>query len=75
MTMKMPPKNLLNALNENKNSIYVWVMTRKGVRCSMKVSYPDAMEWVIQVAKNENGDVPYFINGHDVFLGDISYMI
>ena len=67
--MKMPPKKLLDALNDNKNSIYVWVPINATDRQSIRVSFAEAMEWVIQVSKRHNGNVPCTIGANVVFLG------
>lgn len=69
--MKNPPKILLDALNDNKNAIYVWVPINKTTRQSIRVTFPDALEWVIQVTKQNNGVVPYFIGTNEVFLGSV----
>jgi hypothetical protein len=69
--MKMPSKDLLNALNNNKQNIYVWVPVNATTRQSIRVSFAEAMEWVIQVSKQHDGVVPYFIGLDEVFLGSI----
>jgi hypothetical protein len=68
---KMPPKVLLDALNDNKNAIYVWVPITKTVRRPIRVTYPEAMDWVIRVAKENNGVVPYCIGTNEVFIGSV----
>jgi hypothetical protein len=67
---KMPPKVLLDALNDNKNAIYVWVPFTKYTRQQIRVSFSEAMEWVIQVSKQNDGIVPYFIYPDNVVLGN-----
>jgi hypothetical protein len=69
--MKMPPKVLLDALNNNKNAIYVWVPVKVDERRSIRVTYPEAMDWVIRVAKENNGVVPYCIGTDEVFIGSV----
>ena len=67
---KMPPKVLLDALNDNKQNIYVLVPITRTTRQSIRVTYSDAMEWVIQVSKQHNGIVPFsFGTNNEVFLG------
>lgn len=68
--MKKPPQILLDALNDNRNAIYVWVPINKTTRQSIRVTYADAIEWVIQVTK-QNQSVPYFIGTNEVFLGSV----
>ena len=65
------PKILLDALNANKNSIYVWVRVTKEARRSIRVDYAEAVEWVFAVAREHEGVVPYYIGGNDVFIGSV----
>ena len=64
----MPPKVLLDSLNNNKNNIYVWVPINRTTRQSIRVSYSEAMEWVIQVSK-QSGIIPFYIGTNEVFIG------
>ena len=69
--MNVPPQALLDALNANKNSIYVWVPITKEERRSIRVDYAEAVEWVFKVAHEHNGFVPFCISGHEVFIGSV----
>jgi hypothetical protein len=69
--MKTPPKILLDALNNNKQNIYVWVPIHRTYRQSIRVTYPEAMDWVIKVAKEHDGVVPYCIGTNEVFIGSV----
>ena len=73
MMLKMPPKDLLDALNDNKRNIYVYVAINQQARCSIRVSYAEAMDWVIKVAKAHDGFVPYRFNESEVILGNLIY--
>lgn len=68
----MPPKVLLDALNNNKKNIFVWVPVKVDERRPIRVTYPEAMDWVINVAKEHDGVVPYLIGTNEVFLGSVS---
>ena len=68
---KMPPKVLLDALNNNKNAIYVWVPVKVDERRSIRVTYPEAMDWVIKVANENDGVVPFCIGTDEVFIGSV----
>ncbi len=68
----VPPQELLDALNQNQNSIYVWVPVASGIQRRIRVSYPEAIDWVFAIARERFGEVPYVIAGGDeVYLGNL----
>ena len=71
--MNVPPQVLLDALNENKNSIYVMVFVLGNEVRRIRVEYPEAIDWVFSIARDHNGVVPYLINDkHEVYLGSVT---